>query len=103
MNDNSIKQLANPEGDQDAVDLNSMKTFVSTSTISAGTHENTFAYLLKSPSNVSAVTCVNSVAIENFSSNPHSVYKKAYSFNLEKKRDGSFNSRLKFDNTIALR
>ena len=96
MNDHSIRQLANPVGDQDAVNLVSMKKYVSTASISTGTHKNAFAYLAQG-SNVSAVNNVTSVTLEDFTSNLHSVNKKAFTFNLVKTGDNSFNSRLKLN------
>ena len=96
MNDHSIRQLANPVGDQDAVNLVSMKKYVSTASISTGTHKNAFAYLAQG-SNVSAVNNVTSVTLEDFTSNLHSVNKKAFTFNLVKTSDNSFNSRLKLN------
>ena len=96
MNDHAIKQLANPVGDQDAVNLTSMKKYVSTASISTGTHKNAFAYLAQR-SNVSAVNNVTSVTLEDFTSNLHSVNKKAFTFNLVKTSVNSFNSRLKLN------
>ena len=98
MNDHAIKQLANPVGDQDAVNLVSMKKYVSTASISTGTHKNAFAYLARR-SNVSAVNNVTSVTLEDFTSNLHSANKKAFTFNLVKNSDNSFNSRLKLNKT----
>ena len=83
MNDHAIRQLANPVGDQDAVNLVSMKKYVSTASISTGTHKNAFAYLAQG-SNVSAVNNVTSLTLEDFTSNLHSVNKKAFTFNLVK-------------------
>ena len=96
MDDHAIRQLANPVGDQDAVNLVSMKKYVCTASISTGTHKNAFAYLTQR-SNVSAVNNVTSVTLEDFTSNLHSVNKKAFTFNLVKTSVNSFNSRLKLN------
>ena len=98
MNDYAIRQLANPTGDQDAVNLGSMKKYVGSNSISAGhSHKkNALAYLERG-SGVSAVNNVTSVTLENFTSNLHSVNKKAYTFNLVRTGVNSFNSRLKLD------
>ena len=97
MNDHSIKQLANPVGDQDAVNLTSMKKYVGSNSISTGyAHKkNTFAYV--SQNDVTAVNNVTSVTFEGFTSNLHAVNKKAFTFNLVKTSDNSFNSRLKLN------
>ena len=95
MNDHAIKQLANPTGDQDAVNLTSMKKYVGSNSISAGhSHKkNALAYLERG-SGVTAVNNVTSVTLEDFTSNLHSVNKKAYTFNLVRTGVNSFNSRL---------
>ena len=95
MNDHAIKQLANPTGDQDAVNLTSMKKYVGSNSISAGhSHKkNALAYLERG-SGVTAVNNVTSVTFEDFTSNLHSVNKKAYTFNLVRTGVNSFNSRL---------
>ena len=98
MNDHAIKQLANPVGDQDAVNLGSMKKYVGSNSISAGhSHKkNALAYLERG-SGVTAVNNVTSVTLEDFTSNLHSVNKKAYTFNLVRTGVNSFNSRLKLN------
>ena len=98
MNDHAIKQLANPTGDQDAVNLGSMKKYVGSNSISAGhTHKkNALAYLERG-SGVTDVNNVTSVTFEDFTSNLHSVNKKAYTFNLVRTGVNSFNSRLKLN------
>ena len=95
MKDHAIKQLANPVGDQDAVNLTSMKKYVGSNSISAGhSHKkNAFAYLERG-SGVTAVNNVTSVTLEDFTSNLHSVNKKAYTFNLVRTSVNSFNARL---------
>ena len=95
MNDYAIKQLANPTGDQDAVNLTSMKKYVGSNSISAGhSHKkNALAYLERG-SGVTAVNSVTSVTFEDFTTNLHSVNKKAYTFNLVRTGVNSFNSRL---------
>ena len=95
MKDHAIKQLANPTGDQDAVNLGSMKKYVGSNSISAGhSHKkNALAYLERG-SGVTAVNNVTSVTLEDFTSNLHSVNKKAYTFNLVRTGVNSFNSRL---------
>ena len=95
MKDHAIKQLANPTGDQDAVNLGSMKKYVGSNSISAGhSHKkNALAYLERG-SGVTAVNNVTSVTLEDFTSNLHSVNKKAYTFNLVRTSVNSFNSRL---------
>ena len=98
MKDHAIKQLANPTGDQDAVNLGSMKKYVGSNSISAGhSHKkNALAYLERG-SGVTAVNNVTSVTLEDFTSNLHSVNKKAYTFNLVRTGVNSFNSRLKLN------
>ena len=98
MKDHAIKQLANPTGDQDAVNLTSMKKYVGSNSISAGhSHKkNALAYLERG-SGVAAVNNVTSVTLEDFTSNLHSVNKKAYTFNLVRTGVNSFNSRLKLN------
>ena len=78
MKDHGIKQLANPVGDQDAVNLTSMKKYVGSNSITAGhSHKkNALAYLERG-SGVTAVNNVTSVTFEDFTSNLHSVNKKA--------------------------
>ena len=97
MKDHAIKQLANPTGDQDAVNLGSMKKYVGSNSISAGhSHKkNALAYLERA--GVTAVNNVTSVTFEDFTSNLHSVNKKAYTFNLVRTSVNSFNSRLKLN------
>ena len=98
MKDHAIKQLANPVGDQDAVNLTSMKKYVGSNSITAGhSHKkNALAYLERG-SGVTAVNNVTSVTFEDFTSNLHSVNKKAYTFNLVRTSVNSFNSRLKLN------
>ena len=98
MKDHAIKQLAYPTGDQDAVNLTSMKKYVGSNSISAGhSHKkNALAYLERG-SGVTAVNNVTSVTLEDFTSNLHSVNKKAYTFNLVRTGVNSFNSRLKLN------
>ena len=98
MNDYAIRQLANPTGDQDAVNLGSMKKYVGSNSISAGhSHKkNALAYLERG-SGVTDVNNVTSVTFEDFTSNLHSVNKKAYTFNLVRTSVNSFNSRLKLN------
>ena len=95
MNDYAIRQLANPTGDQDAVNLGSMKKYVGSNSITAGhSHKkNALAYLERG-SGVTDVNNVTSVTFEDFTSNLHSVNKKAYTFNLVRTSVNSFNSRL---------
>ena len=97
MKDHGIKQLANPAGDQDAVNLTSMKKYVGSNSIMAGhSHKkNTLAYLRAG--GVTAVNNVTSATYEDFTSNLHSVNKKAYTFNLVRTSVNSFNSRLKLN------
>ncbi|KAL9954922.1 hypothetical protein ACROYT_G042508 [Oculina patagonica] len=95
MNDHSIKQLANPVGDQDAVNLTSMKKYVGTHTISSGTKENLFSHLFFSASSFTGVTNFDSLTtVNNFNSGVHLVNRNAFRFNLLKSGD-SFNSRFK--------
>ncbi|KAL9978013.1 hypothetical protein ACROYT_G015487 [Oculina patagonica] len=95
MNDHSIKQLANPVGDQDAVNLVSMQKYVSTHSISSGVNENLFSHLFFSASSFQGVTNVNSLTVvENFTSGVHLLKESAFRFNLVKSGN-SFNSRLK--------
>ena len=98
MKNHAIKQLANPTGDQDAVNLGSMKKYVGSNSISAGhSHKkNALAYLERG-SGVTDVNNVTSVTFEDFTSNLHSVNKKAYTFNLVRTGVNSFNSRLKLN------
>ena len=98
MKDHAIKQLANPTGDQDAVNLTSMKKYVGSNSITAGhSHKkNALAYLERG-SGVTDVNNVTSVTFEDFTSNLHSVNKKAYTFNLVRTSVNSFNSRLKLN------
>ena len=95
MKDHGIKQLANPTGDQDAVNLGSMKKYVSTTSITTGIahKQNALAYLTQRVG-VYGVNNVTSVTVEDFISNLHSVNKKAYTFNLVRTGVNSFNSRL---------
>ena len=95
MNDHAIKQLANPTGDQDAVNLTSMKKYVGSNSISAGhSHKKNALAFLERGSGVTAVNSVTSVTFEDFTSNLHTVNKKAYTFNLVRTGVNSFNSRL---------
>ena len=98
MKDHAIKQLANPIGDQDAVNLTSLKKYVGSNSITAGhSHKkNALAYLERG-SGVTDVNNVTSVTFEDFTSNLHSVNKKAYTFNLVRTSVNSFNSRLKLN------
>ena len=100
MNDHAIKQLANPVGDQDAVNLTSMKKYVGSSAITTGhAHKKNDLGFLTQRVGVSAVNNVSSVTVEDFTSNLHSVNKKAYTFNIIKTSDNSFNSRLALTKT----
>ena len=100
MNDHAIKQLANPVGDQDAVNLTSMKKYVGSSAITTGhAHKKNDLGFLTQRVGVSAVNNISSVTVEDFTSNLHSVNKKAYTFNIIKANDNSFNSRLKLNKT----
>ena len=98
MKDHAIRQLANPVGDQDAVNLTSMKKYVGSNSITAGhSHKkNAFAYVTQK-NEVTDVNNVTSVTLEDFTSNRHSVNKKAYTFNLVRTGVNSFNSRLKLN------
>ena len=95
MNDHAIKQLANPVGDQDAVNLTSVKKYVGSSAITTGhAHKkNDLSYLIQRVG-FAALTNVSSVTVEDFVSNLHTANKKAYTFNILKLSDNSFNSRL---------
>ena len=100
MNDHAIKQLANPVGDQDAVNLTSMKKYVGSSAITTGhAHKKNDLGFLTQRVGVSAVNNISSVTVKDFTSNLHSVNKKAYTFNIIKANDNSFNSRLKLNKT----
>ena len=100
MNDHAIKQLANPTGDQDAVNLTSMKKYVGSSAITTGhAHKKNDLGFLTQRVGVSAVNNISSVTVEDFTSNLHSVNKKAYTFNIIKASDNSFNSRLALTKT----
>ena len=100
MNDHAIKQLANPVGDQDAVNFTSMKKYVGSSAITTGhVHKKNDLGFLTQRVGVSAVNNISSVTVENFTSNLHSVNKKAYTFNIIKTSDNSFNSRLALNKT----
>ena len=100
MNDHAIKQLANPVGDQDAVNLTSMKKYVGSSAITTGhAHKKNDLGFLTQRVGVSAVNNISSVTVEDFTSNLHSVNKKAYTFNIIKTSDNSFNSRLALTKT----
>ena len=100
MNDHAIKQLANPVGDQDAVNLTSMKKYVGSSAITTGhAHKKNDLGFLTQRVGVSAVNNISSVTVEDFTSNLHSVNKKAYTFNIIKTSNNSFNSRLALNKT----
>ena len=100
MNDHAIKQLANPVGDQDAVNLTSMKKYVGSSAITTGhAHKKNDLGSLTQRVGVSAVNNISSVTVEDFTSNLHSVNKKAYTFNIIKTSNNSFNSRLALNKT----
>ena len=100
MKDHTIKQLANPVGDQDAVNLTSMKKYVGSSAITTGhAHKKNDLGFLTQRVGVSAVNNISSVTVEDFTSYLHSVNKKAYTFNIIKANDNSFNSRLKLNKT----
>ena len=100
MNDHAIKQLANPVGDQDAVNLTSMKKYVGSSAITTGhAHKKNDLGFLTQRVGVSAVNNISSVTVEDFTSNLHSVNKKAYTFNIIKTSNNSFNSRLALTKT----
>ena len=73
MKDHAIKQLANPVGDQDAVNLTSMKKYVGSSAITTGhsNKKNTFAYV--NQDDLTAVNNVTSVTFQGFTSNLHAV------------------------------
>ena len=94
MKDHGIKQLANAVGDQDAVNLTSMKKYVGKNSIMAGhSHKkNALAYLKSG--GVLGGNYVTSVTFEDFTSNLHFVNTKAYTFNLVRTGVNSFNSRL---------
>ncbi|XP_078351766.1 uncharacterized protein LOC144636426, partial [Oculina patagonica] len=95
MNDHSIKQLANPVGDQDAVNLVSMEKYVSTHSISSGAKENLFSHLFFSASSFTGVTNFDSLTtVDDFNSGVHLVNRNAFRFNLLKSGD-SFNSRFR--------
>ena len=96
MNDHKIKQLANPAGDQDAVNLTSMKKYVGSTSIKAGhSHkQNVFAYV--NSGDVTAVNNVTSVTFQGFASNLHAI-RRAFTFNILKTSANSFNSRLKLN------
>ena len=96
MKDHGIKQLANPAGDQDAVNLTSMKKYVGKNSIMAGhSHKkNVFAYL--NSGDVTAVNNVTSVTFQGFASNLHAI-RRAFTFNLVRTGVNSFNSRLKLN------
>ena len=95
MKDHAIKQLANPTGDQDAVNLGSMKKYVGSNSITAGrSHKKNALAYLEQWKGVTGVNNVTSVTFEDFTSNLHSVNKKAYTFNLVRTGVNSFNSRL---------
>ena len=95
MKDHAIRQLANPVGDQDAVNLTSMKKYVGSNSITTGhaLKKNSLAYLTEQV-DVTAVNNVTSVTVEDFASNLHNVNKKAFTFNLVRTSVNSFNSRL---------
>ena len=100
MNDHAIKQLANPVGDQDAVNLTSMKKYVGSSAITTGhAHKKNDLGFLTQRVGVSAVNNISSVTVKDFTSNLHSVNKKAYTFNIIKTSNNSFNSRLALNKT----
>ena len=100
MNDHAIKQLANPVGDQDAVNLTSMKKYVGSSAITTGhAHKKNDLGFLTQRVGVLAVNNISSVTVEDFTSNLHSVNKKAYTFNIIKTSNNSFNSRLALNKT----
>ena len=100
MNDHAIKQLANPVGDQDAVNLTSMKKYVGSSVITTGhAHKKNDLGFLTQRVGVSTVNNISSVTVEDFTSNLHSVNKKAYTFNIIKTSNNSFNSRLALNKT----
>ena len=87
-------------GDQDAVNLTSMKKYVGSSAITTGhAHKKNDLGFLTQRVGVSAVNNISSVTVEDFTSNLHSVNKKAYTFNIIKTSDNSFNSRLKLNKT----
>ena len=96
MRDFAIKQLANPAGDQDAVNLTSMKKYVGSNSIMAGhSHKkNALAYL--NSGDVTAVNNVTSVTFQGFASNLHAI-RRAFTFNLVRTGVNSFNSRLKLN------
>ena len=96
MNDYAIRQLANPTGDQDAVNLGSMKKYVSTTTITTGIahKQNSLAYLIQKVGLTPVNNVVSVTLEEDFKSNLHILNKKAYTFNLVRTSVDSFNSRL---------
>ena len=96
MNDYAIRQLANPTGDQDAVNLGSMKKYVSTTTITTGIahKQNSLAYLIQKVGLTPVNNVVSVTLEEDFKSNLHILNKKAYTFNLVRTGVDSFNSRL---------
>ena len=96
----AIIQIANPVGDQEAVNLTSMKKYVGSSAITTGhAHKKNDLGFLTQRVGVSAVNNISSVTVEDFTSNLHSVNKKAYTFNIIKTSDNSFNSGLKLNKT----
>ena len=97
MKDHAIKQLANPVGEQDAVNLGSMKKYVGSNSITTGhaNKKNTFAYV--NQDDLTAVNNVTSVMFQGFISNLHAVNKMAFTFNLVRTGVNSFNSRLKLN------
>ena len=97
MKNHGIKQLANPVGDQDAVNLTSMKKYVGSNSITTGhtNKKNVFAYV--NQDDLTAVNNVTSVTLQGFTSNLHAVNKRAFTFNLVRTGVNSFNSRLKLN------
>ena len=96
MRDYGIKQLANPAGDQDAVNLTSMQKFVRKNSIAAGhsNKKNAFAYL--TAGDLVPVSNMGSIGFQSFTSNLHST-RRAFSFSLIRTGANSFNSRLKLE------
>ena len=93
MKDYGIKHLANPAGDQDAVNLTSMKKYVRKNSIASGhsNKKNAFAYL--TAGDLVPVSNMGSIGFQSFSSNLHST-RRAFSFSLIRTGAHHFNSRL---------
>ena len=82
MEDYGIKQLANPVGDQDAVNLTSMKKYVGKPLRlwrDTGHKKNALAYLNSKGRYVTPVNNVTSVTFQGFASNLHLLNQKSLS------------------------